>query len=1435
MEEILKESVIDSCIYLGTDTNPRLVLKKFIGDDWTDINIHSTTKVIMKNAFENCKVGALGIYTLTEPTSLIIEEDAFNGAQINTLWYDSSASDWAMYLFFKNSASNPIQYSTEVFFSNNRLSGPLNLNSATTINALAFYNCKLITSVQLRNTLTHVGAGAFAGCDNLEKVVYTGGSNWCDIIFDNETSNPLYYAKRMFDGTSDSANEITTITLNATHISNYAFINWEGLRDVTVSSNVATVGSHVFDGCSNLILNQDGQGLYIGTDTKILVSLRSDSTELCENNYVWVCDNVKNTATTNITYFLDTNHKILANAGSDFSNLNGVEFILTGSFQNLPTTLGDIELYVPSTVKSINSNAFSGCTSLKNISFDENSSLISIGNYAFSGCTALESISLPNSVNFCGEGCFTNCTSLQNINFGGSLDYIPSYCCYNCTALSQLTIAQHSNLIIGCKAFYNCQKITDFNYEISLTQTTGQIEVQENAFAQCINLQSLSMIASHITIGKAAFFGCLALETIYIDTINNLTIGEDAFGGCYNIVEVCTPHDIGAIAGSPAYGLLGYYAAAVVTTPKTFQNINGYRLYGDLDATGTIDYSTAFIVKYIGEDIELTLPEVYGIKSYAFYNSKEITQIVIPNLNNTLQIVGHHVFDKCNKLHFNLFNNGYYLGNSLIFIKPVNTDIKELRIAPQTRFICMGSLMDCNQLVKLEIPFIGDRKDVSDNYYQNLSLGYAFGKDGFDNSTTTNSMIYINNNFTNVTYYLPTSITSLALSSNVDTISYAALAGCGGLTSLTIPFVGRSGNETTASPASLLGYIFGSSPYDGASAITQFYGPTSSYSVTYYIPEGLSEVKVSGGSSILYGAFSNCAALTSVEIADSTSIIAENTFRGCNHLNNIVLPFVGNRSDATTPSASTFFGYIFGPDNTNSITQRYYDENRSDYVTFQYYLPADLTKVTVTTYGMQEGAFSGCAQLTSIILPTDITNIKRDMFYECTGLTTISLPNTITSIGARVFYKCSSLSEVEGFANTNITVIENGLFYDCISLGDIVVPSNVTLIDYSAFYGCRVLQNITLPGGVLKIGTSAFSGCTMLPSITLPEGIQEIGNHAFYNCLEFTDFIIPDSVVLIGYNAFEGCDLNYNTDGYGQYLGNPNHPCLCLMGSYNSPSSSFIFNESCKIIYSSVFDGWTQLSSITLPNTITDIGYRAFYGCTGLSSINFSNSLIRIQSNAFYGCTGLSSITTPASLRIIEDNTFRNCNFTTDITLTEGLQEIGAYAFANSLKSAGGHDVVVPSTVTSIGSGVFSGCSTISSLELPFVGRYLDASTASEQSLFGYIFGTSNYTDAIRTEQHWASGSGHAVNYYLPGWLTYVAVRSGKILYGSFYNCTNLSFCHLYPEVESIENRAFYRCQFSVINFHGTKAQWGEIELSSDWKYQSSISKIRCTDGDISV
>ena len=132
----------------------------------------------------------------------------------------------------------------------------------------------------------------------------------------------------------------------------------------------------------------------------------------------------------------------------------------------------------------------------------------------------------------------------------------------------------------------------------------------------------------------------------------------------------------------------------------------------------------------------------------------------------------------------------------------------------------------------------------------------------------------------------------------------------------------------------------------------------------------------------------------------------------------------------------------------------------------------------------------------------------------------------------------------------------------------------------------------------------------------------------------------------------------------------------------------------------------------------------------------------------------------------------------------------------NGFLNANIKTIVVPNSVTSIGNGAFSGCSSLESMTLPFVGGIKNAKTASASTLFGYIFGTTNYEGSTETKQEY---NYFLVTYYIPTSLKSVTISGGKLLYGSFYNCSNLTSINLGNDVSSIGELSFYNCSAPII------------------------------------
>ena len=172
---------------------------------------------------------------------------------------------------------------------------------------------------------------------------------------------------------------------------------------------------------------------------------------------------------------------------------------------------------------------------------------------------------------------------------------------------------------------------------------------------------------------------------------------------------------------------------------------------------------------------------------------------------------------------------------------------------------------------------------------------------------------------------------------------------------------------------------------------------------------------------------------------------------------------------------------------------------------------------------------------------------------------------------------------------------------------EIVIPETyegktVVTIGTHAFAGRSTVTKITLPSTIKGISMGAFQNCTKLTDINIPEGITTIGNFIFQNCSSLESLTLPNSVTKINANAFEDC------------IG----------------LSNITLSENLQTIDLYAFKGCISLANITIPNGVTYIGDSAFRG-TGLTSISIPQSVTQLNKNAFADCENLTSVTFEAT------------------------------------------------------------------------------------------------------------------------------------------------------------------------------------------------------------
>ena len=168
-------------------------------------------------------------------------------------------------------------------------------------------------------------------------------------------------------------------------------------------------------------------------------------------------------------------------------------------------------------------------------------------------------------------------------------------------------------------------------------------------------------------------------------------------------------------------------------------------------------------------------------------------------------------------------------------------------------------------------------------------------------------------------------------------------------------------------------------------------------------------------------------------------------------------------------------------------------------------------------------AFFGCSRLTSLTLPSGVTEIG-DYAFCGSGLTSLTLPSDVTEIGNAAFEGCSGLASLT--LPSGVTKISYSAFFHCSGLTSLTLPSGVTEICNAAFEGCSGLTSLTLPSGVTEIGSSAFAFCSGLTSLTLPSGVTKIDDYAFAYCSGLTSiYVYTEKLPETGTKVFDSCDV----------------------------------------------------------------------------------------------------------------------------------------------------------------------------------------------------------------------------------------------------------------------------------------------------------------------
>jgi len=323
-------------------------------------------------------------------------------------------------------------------------------------------------------------------------------------------------------------------------------------------------------------------------------------------------------------------------------------------------------------------------------------------------------------------------------------------------------------------------------------------------------------------------------------------------------------------------------------------------------------------------------------------------------------------------------------------------------------------------------------------------------------------------------------------------------------------------------------------------------------------------------------------------------------------------------------------------------------------------------------------AFFSNRTIKNVTLPNSIVSIGNSAFEECRYLERINIPDDVASIGDKVFKYCYKLTDIS--LPNKITVIPYESFRLCIALNNVKLSDDIEVINDNAFRDCKALNKITLPEKIKHIGNGVFENCPQIKEIIIPTGCLYIGDKAFNECTSLEKIVIPTTVTNFGANLFWlNRSLKYIVDENGDSLNEKDY---------------IVFEN--KIIYY-----FANEQDLVIPQNIDDvkiekIGDNAFYNKT-MSSIVIPENITEIGQRAFMLCKDLIRVTIEGQTKEISPYTFAMCKILREINIPETTLLIGESAFMETdLKN-----IIIPSNVEHIEKGAFANCKSLKEVYIP--------------------------------------------------------------------------------------------------------------------------------------
>lgn len=1125
------------------------------------------------------------------------------------------------------------------------------------IGSSAFSGCIKLMRLNLAEGLQIIKKDAFAGCTRLEGALPEGV---------NEKYSSASGAKVMLP----NEKSVLEIPGTVTAIEDSAFANCYsadetlqadgekepsdykiGIKAVHIAGNPAgtTIGASAFAGCQNLTKLTLGEGV-TGLGDSALKDTRLEEITIPSTFETGTAKNSPFTSGENSTL-------------KKVTFADGIQ-VIPQYFLNNITTLTKIE--IPASVQKIGDHAFADCSNLKTVTFKEQatSKLTTIDTSAFEGCSLMKLSKLPEGLTTINASAFKDCKKISLTDLPTGLITIGNAAFENCTMLRIGKLPAITAL--GMAAFKNC-----VNLPFLSVDTSNLAEINATAFEGCTGLSSVQINGGEkkqTTIADGAFATCNSLK--WLDIENVKSIGKNAFAKLpFSALEINQVDTIGESA----------FASCDKLENPVIQNVK------------TIGASAFAGSGAQTDDNKVLLDSIQNVGSRAF----EGCQFTSADIRDLEKVTTYT--DPETKIEYSPF---------------AKSSIKKVEFSDETKnTVCTKAFKNVTSLQSVELAYCFT--------YGNISTIDASAFEGCvnltdinlsDKLTTINGLAFYNTGLTEIT--VPASLTKITTAS-------AAGKNVG-------PFAGGVLRKVTFADGvtkSLQGMFM------GTTSLEEVVLPKSLKTIDQNAFKDCSSLKKlsvgkSGGENVLdtvetinAGAFNGCSSLETLTLKNVAKIDSSDTnrtFGGCTSLKKVSVTGVTTTDNTGKTTLSTTIGTSAFKDNKalkeinlDTIKTVSQEAFRGCGVADDGTDPATLTLNNVNAIGSL--AFYGCG-FKAVQIPRQLTSVATGKIdgveygpFAGGKLETVSFGTLINTIPDNLCMNTTSLQKIElQSVKASLRTIGKNAFKGCTSVEEVTIPKGILTVSNSAFEGCSGLTDVTI--AAKTINAKAFAECKNLKAVKMEEGVTTIQGMAFANT-QISAVTIPSTLTTAG-TTKEG------TIEKGPFAGTM---IATVHGqtedSTEAQEGATILPET-KKIPDNLFLGCTSIIDVQIPETVTEIGQKAFKDASSVENVTFAvntetgkvKGVEKIGISAFDGCSSLQELVLPETVTEVLQGAFANegALVKADMSRTASLKKWDKESFKGDTALA---EVILPTAggITAIPDGAFAGCTTLTgeNLKIP--------------------------------------------------------------------------------------------------------------------------------------